>query len=121
MPGSGDYERSGCGLEGRQTLAITKSLRHVEPIDRLAACKIGQGAGDAQNAMKATGGQIHCIGSLAQQFKPRLVRACKAFEQLAINLGIVANFGKAELTVSGDLPRAGRADTPGDIGACFLR
>ena len=108
----------GGSFEGGKPLPVAQGFGDVEAHDLVAAIKIGQGAGDAQDAMIAARGEIHGIGCLTQKLQTRAVRSSKTLEEFAIDLGVGADV--RQVFVALRLPLASSGNTGGDVEAFFL-
>src|SRR4051794_39284224 len=75
----------------RRLPAIAERLRHMHPPDILGPREVGDGAGDAEDAVEAAGGEAHRFGGLAHQAAAGLVGGGDGIEEVAVGFGVGAD------------------------------
>jgi hypothetical protein len=89
---------------------ILQGFGQVFLLNRLAFSKIGNTAGDTQNAMVGAGGKMQALGSEAEKLGAALVEGTKTVQGLTLQLRVIA-------ALALPLPGGGCTDTCPPVGA----
>jgi hypothetical protein len=97
---------------------IAQRLGDLDSADLAGAGEVGDGAGDAQDALKASGGQAHRGCRVGEGLSTWFVGGSDAVEKLAVGLRVRARAGAVAAV---RLNLTGARDTAGDFSAPFGR
>lgn len=95
---------------------VRQRFGDVDAADSLCAGEVGDGAGDAQDAVVAAGGEAHGVGGVGQELDPAGIGLRDGVEQFALRLGIGAH---ALAVVALSLDRTRFRDARRDVGTAF--
>src|SRR5207253_9204589 len=84
--------------------------------DAFACRKVGDGSGDAEDAVEAAGGEAHCFGGLGEEAAAGIVGGGDFVQEVAVCLGVGSDGVGG---VAAGLDFAGGADALADFGGAF--